>query len=277
VAAGEKEGVSGAKTLSAAMLALIKAHPLGFARRWLAAGERGRVEAALFRLKARSMAADYSDAFSGLARAYGVTIVGGSILLPCARVAGGRVEVGDPAGPLQNVCAVFGPDGCASPALARKCFPTADELSFTAPARCKELPVYETPAGRLGVLVCADSWFPQAYMALARQRIDLLAVPSLINHAGAWEQGWGGYSGWPDAADVDPADIQRISEGQAWGKYALAGRLASSGARAGVNVFLQGELWDLRTDGRSVIVRESEINEIPAGRAGLLNLWIEKK
>ena len=277
VAADEKDAVTGAKTLNAAMLALILAHPLGFARRWKASGEKGRIEAALFRLKAHDMAAAYNAVFSSLAREYAVTIVAGSTLLPGARVVSGRVEAGETGAPLQNVSAVFRPDGSAYLDLARKCFPIAGEQAFTSAAQATELPVFDTPAGRLGVLVCADSWFPQAHAALARQDIDLLAVPSFINHSGAWGAPWGGYSGWPDAADIDPGDIGRLSEGQAWEKYALAGRLASSGAQAGVNVFLQGELWDIRTDGHSVIVQGDEKREIQAGQAGLVNVWIESR
>lgn len=33
--------------------------------------------------------------------------------------------------------------------------------------RCVEdLPVFETPVGKLAVLICADSWFPEQYKAL---------------------------------------------------------------------------------------------------------------
>ena len=105
VAAGEKDAVTNASTLNAAMLALIRTHPLGFARRWVSAKEKGRIEAALFRLKARAMAGAYTDAFSSLAQAYGVTITAGSILLPGARVVDGRVEVGEEFTPLQNISA----------------------------------------------------------------------------------------------------------------------------------------------------------------------------
>ena len=65
------------------------------------------------------------------------------------------------------------------------------------------------------------------------------------------------------------------TEGEAWRKYALAGRLAQSGARHGLNVFLRGSLWDMKADsGTAIAVREGEVRE--AGRAGgaLLNLWL---
>lgn len=274
VAAGESEAVWAAKVLQQAMRALVLAHPLAFARNLIAAREKGRTEAALFRLKARSMAEIYTRAFSGLAKQYGVTIVAGSILLPEPQVAAGQVEPGKGSAALQNVSAVFQPDGQIYPQLVRKCFPIQDELPFVACARLSDLPSFETPAGRLGVLVCADSWYPQAYAQLASARIDLLAVPSYLNHPGAWNKPWGGYSGWPEAQDVNREDIGGINESQAWRKYALSGRLASSGARAGVNVFLHGNLWDMGADGASLIIKGDKILEAQPGSGALLNLWL---
>jgi predicted amidohydrolase len=274
VAAGEGPAVWEAAGLRQAMQALVLAHPLAFARNFVRAREKGRMEAALFRLKAASMARIYTNVFSDLARQFGVTVVAGSILLPEPTITAGCVEPGQASAPLQNVSAVFQPDGQIHPWLARKCFPIQDEQPFVASARLSELPSFETPAGRLGVLVCADSWFPQAYAQLAASGIELLAVPSYINHAGAWDKPWGGYSGWPEAADVIREDIGGINEGQAWRKYALGGRLASSGARAGVNVFLQGSLWDMGADGASLIVKQNEAMEAQPGQGALLNMWL---
>ena len=70
------------------------------------------------------------------------------------------------------------------------------------------------------------------------------------------------------------AGAGRDSEGEAWHKYALAGRLSASGARYGINVFLRGSLWDMGMDGRSLMVQDGS----PRGEAGdgpaLLNLWL---
>jgi predicted amidohydrolase len=41
-----------------------------------------------------------------------------------------------------------------------------------------ELPVFETPLGRIGVLICYDAWFPEAARTLALRGADLLCVPA---------------------------------------------------------------------------------------------------
>ncbi len=274
VIAGEGKGVYGVETLNAAMQHLVLAHPAAFARQFLFAKEKGRTEASLFRMKAGSMARLYSDVFSRLAQEYAVTLVAGSILLPEPQVVGSQVVPGAGSCPLQNVSAVFRPDGSLHPALSRKCFPTLDEHSFVSPGEAVDLPVFETPAWRLGVLVCADAWFPQAHARMKELGVDLLAVPSYINHAGAWDSPWGGYSGWPEAADVDRSDIKHLTEGQAWRKYTLPGRLASSGAAVGINVFMQAKLWDLGSDGFSIMAKGSETAEATTRRGALLNLWL---
>jgi hypothetical protein len=240
----------------------------------LAAREKGRVEASLFRLKARGMARSYTVVFSRLAKTYGVTVVAGSILLPEAQVNGLEVVPGTGSAPLQNVTAVFRPDGSPHPQLARKCYPTLAEQPFVQPAALADLPVFETPAGRLGVLVCADAWYPAPYARLHQNGVQLLAVPSFVEHSGAWDAPWGGYNGTLAPQDVDSGDIQHLSEGQAWRKYALAGRLSSSGAQAGINVFLQASLWDITSDGLSLVMKGDETTAVSTRRGALLNQWL---
>jgi len=273
VAAGGGPGVTQAATTSQAMRPLALRQPLAFLRRLLGSTERERVTAALFRLKARQVAEIYQRAFAGLAAQFGITIVAGSVLLPEPGVRDGVVIPGR--GPLYNVSAVFGPDGRAHPRLARKAFPIAAELPFITAGNAGDLPIFETPAGRLGVLVCADAWYPQAYQAMRGGEAEFLAVPSFISSDDAWEQPWGGYNGAPAPADVDPADLGRLSEGQAWRKYALARRIGLSGAARGINVFLHGKLWDLGSNsGASLMVDGGEVREAQGRGAALLNLWL---
>lgn len=273
VACGENSSVFQAATTSQAMRPLALRQPLAFLRCLLASTEPERVTAALFRLKAGQVAQIYQRVFAGLAAQFGVTIVAGSVLLPEPAVLDGVVSAGR--GPLYNVSVVFGPDGRAHPRLARKAFPIASELPFIAAAPADDLPIFETPAGRLGVLVCADSWYPQAYRPLHAGGAEFLAVPSFISSDDAWEQPWGGYNGAPAPADVDPADAGRLTEGQAWRKYALAGRIGLSGAARGINVFLHGRLWDLGSNsGASLMVDGGEVCEARSPRAALLNLWL---
>jgi hypothetical protein len=172
------------------------------------------------------------------------------------------------------VSAVFGPDGALHPHLSRKVYPVKAELPFVAGAPLDELPVFETPAGRLGVLVCADSWYPGLYQHLRQSEVELLAVPSLLSN-GIWEQPWGGYNGAAAPQDVDLTDVGRLTEGEAWRKYALAGRIGPCGARAGINVFLHGVLWDAGDDsGATLAVSGSDVIETGPPGAALVNLWL---
>jgi N-carbamoylputrescine amidase len=41
-----------------------------------------------------------------------------------------------------------------------------------------ELPVFDTPLGRIGLLVCYDAWFPEAARALAVKGAQILCIPS---------------------------------------------------------------------------------------------------
>jgi N-carbamoylputrescine amidase len=42
----------------------------------------------------------------------------------------------------------------------------------------RELPVFDTPLGRIGLLVCYDAWFPEAARTLASKGAQILCVPS---------------------------------------------------------------------------------------------------
>ena len=266
-------GEKPAATLMGTMQNVALAHLARFAAALLTSREKNRLNAAIFRTQAEAMVRSYQAAFSRLAREHAVTVVGGSILLPAPGVQAGQVTAGQ--GPLQSVSAVFQPDGAPYPHLARKAFPTAGEQPFVSAAPVTETRVFETLAGRLGVLICADAWYKEPYAALRAEGAEMVAVPSFIDESGLWDKPWCGYSGHPAPADVDTGDFGRLTEGQARRKYSLAGRLAESGARLGLDNYLRGTLWDIVADsGTAVAVRDGETRE--AGRAGaaLLNLWL---
>jgi predicted amidohydrolase len=270
---GENPRVTQAQTIQQAMRPIVLGNLRAFIRDLWSARENNKINASVFRIKAARMGRAYQAVFSKLAAKYGVTIVGGSILLPSPTIRAGVITPGQ--GSLYNVSAVFKPDGQVHPLLSVKAFPVAAELPFLASGSPGSLPVFETPAGRLGVLVCADSFYPQAYQQMKALKADLIAVPSFSTGTGLWNQPWGSYSGAEAPADVDPADTGRLTEGEAWHKYALLGRMASAGVNYGVNVFLHGELWDLEAENSpSIIVNGQDWVESVATRAALLNLWL---
>jgi hypothetical protein len=215
------------------------------------------------------MANAYFKTFSYLASKYEVTIVAGSIILPEPYTDEKGVLRVKPGEKLYNMTAVFNPNGSMSPQLVKKIYPIEDEKGFVCAADLNALPVFDTPTGKLGVLICADSWYP-----------ELLAVPSYATGDGLWGKPWAGYNGGAMPGDVDKNDVGKITEREAWKKYAMGGRVASAHIGFGVNVFLRGKLWDLGSDGETVVTGDghvldgSPINIEQAG-ASITNVWIK--
>ncbi|KAA5801674.1 carbon-nitrogen hydrolase family protein [Alkalicaulis satelles] len=248
-AANAQSGVYRAQTLDGAMAALALSRPVGTLTSVIASPEPERAAAGLFRARGPAMARDYQAVFSALARRYGVTIVAGSIVLPDPRVENGQLSV-NRAGPLYNVTAVFAPDGSLHRELVRKVYPIPSEAGFTASAP-PALPIFDTPAGALGVLICADSWHPDVYAGLAGAP-DLIAVPAFLQPTGVWDAPWGGYvTPWPD--DAPRRDAGRLTEAEAWIAHSLPRRLADTSAQLGVTAFARGAPWDLGADGQTLI------------------------
>jgi hypothetical protein len=75
---------------------------------------------------------------------------------------------------------------------------------------------------------------------------------------------------------VDEGDIEKITETQAWEKYSLAGRIRSSGARYGMNIFMRGRLWDqdLGMSAATLVRGDDVFVEPSTPKAALLNLWL---
>jgi len=275
VAAGEKDSVFTAPDVGSAMTTVALTHLPGFLY-YLATAPavQDRAKWALFSLKAEAMASDYQDVFGSLAQRYGVHVVAGSIVLPAPSLRNGQLYV-RPGGALYNVSAVFGPDGRIVPPLVVKAFPIEDEKVFTSAGNPQDIPVFDTPAGKLAVLICADSWYPAAYAAVQAAGARLVAVPSYSAGNGAWAVRWAGYNGAPTEKDVTPTDIGSLTEGEAWRKYAMLGRAPAHGMRWGVNVFLRGDLWDLGSDGSTLALQDgTSVYGAPISRAAITNLWL---
>lgn len=267
------QAVYSAKTSMAALRALaLRRLPL-FLRTLLQSHEPDRAKAALFRMLAPQTARSLTAVFGHLARSFQVTVVAGSAILPPLRIEEGALFLEK--GPLSNTTMVFQPNGAVHPQPTRKLHPIADETGFVARGRAEDLPVYETPAGPLGVLICADAWYPDGYEALRVKGARLLAVPSLLGGYGTWEVPWRGYSGEEAPPGVDASLKGHISEGEAWRRYALEGRFPASGMDAAVNIFLHGRLWDLGSDaGQSLALSQGQTCRCVSPGEALLNCWI---
>jgi len=109
----------------------------------------------------------------------------------------------------------------------------------------------------------------------ARKRCRSCGCAYLYNGKRKDGHSWDGYSGYANPDDVDKADLNKITLGQAWHKYALAGRLPASGIPNGMLVPLRGDLWDLGSNGACIVIKEGRVTSLPieAG-AVLVNLWL---
>ena len=171
LAVGEKDELYRAAEQRQALHWLAASNPLAFLRALLAAEGSARLDDALLRTKADAMARDYQSLFGDLARAYGVTLVAGSIVLPEPRVELGRLEAGH--GPLYNVSLVFDRAGNPLGQPQRQILPSGPIAAATP----NSLQVLDTPAGRLGVLLGSDALHSASHNALASQQVELLAMP----------------------------------------------------------------------------------------------------
>lgn len=267
----EKISVAESSSLTSAMAKLVFSNPVSFFQHFnYSAKESDKIAAALFRMKSEKMAEIYASTFSRLAKEYQVHIAAGSIILPEPKINGSKIKV-YPTAPLYNTAFLFLSDGNIHPREVRKAFPIDSEHPFVTAADVKDIPQYQLPFGNVGVLVCADSWYPESYEAV--KGVDIVLVNSYCAIDGAMDVPWGGYNGGPAPADVDFNDIGVLTEKEAWLKYALPGRLIESGAEVGANVFLRGRLWDLGTDGQPFFLRGGALQHInPAEQGGIWSM-----
>ena len=269
---GEKDELYQATTLKEAMNWLAISNPLAFIRALVSAQGDNRLDDAYLRMKAERMAHDYQALFGGLAKEFGITLVAGSIVLPEPSVSEGELKIGR--GALYNSSLVFGSDGRPIGQPQRQRHPVFEQRDVLGANHPTVPQVIDTPAGRLGVLIGSDSWYPLHYRQLNDQGAQLIAVPAFIIGRDTWDKPWSGYKGLstPSEVSLKPGEV---SEGQAWHRLTLTGQLPISQARGGVSVFLRGQFWDSGSAGQSFISHDGQ--HFPDGEARgarLLNLWL---
>ncbi|AVE04524.1 carbon-nitrogen hydrolase family protein [Pseudomonas palleroniana] len=269
---GEKNELYQAIHLKDAMNWLSASNPFLFARAWLSATGDNRMDDAYLRMKAASMARDYQALFGGLAKEFGVTLVAGSITLPNPNVSQGQLQIGH--GALYNASLVFGADGLPLGQPQRQLYPIYDERGFIQPGAEDLVSVVDTPAGRLGVLVGSDSWYPDNYRKLNEQGAQLIAVPAFVTGRDTWDRPWRGFKSvsTPPEISLKP---EELSEGEAWRRLTLISQQPISQATAGMSVFLRGQFWDLGTAGHSFLNSNGQVSaDSDAHGARLLNIWL---
>lgn len=271
VVAGEKRFLSETKNLNTAMTVMMLSNFFSFLRYWLMFNPENQAVAVLFRMKATEIARIYATVFRKLAMQYHVTIVAGSVILPDPSVQQSEIAV-HLSGELFNASFIFYPDGSIDPRIVKKSFPVSDEQSFVTACPVTDLPVFDLNIGKTAVMICADSWFPESYAEAERKGAEIILVPSYAMGEKKMQELWKGYDGYMPPSDVNPADVQSLTEAEAWKKYALPGRFPKS-ALLGVNVFLRGNLWNLGSDGKTLVVYHGNLVPVQqAQRAGIWNI-----
>jgi nitrilase len=81
---------------------------------------------------------------------------------------------------LYNTLLYFGPDG-ALLGKHRKLMPTGGERLVWGMGDGSTLPVFDTPFGRLGGLICWENYMPMARMAMYAQGVDIYLAPTWDN------------------------------------------------------------------------------------------------
>jgi len=270
--AGEKNELYQATHLKDAMNWLSISNPVPFMRAWISATGDNRMDDAYLRMKAPGMARDYQVLFGGLAKEFGVTLVAGSIALPNPTVSQGQLQVGH--GALYNVSLVFAADGLPLGQPQRQLYPIYDERGFIEPGDENVVSVVDTPAGRLGILIGSDSWYPDNYRKLNEQSAQLIAVPAYVTGRDTWERPWRGFKSVSTPSEVS-LKPEETSEGEAWRRLTLISQPPISQATAGMSVFLRGQFWDLGSAGQSFLSRNGQLfADGDARGARLLNIWL---
>ncbi|KPG93014.1 carbon-nitrogen hydrolase [Pseudomonas sp. RIT-PI-q] len=269
---GEKDELYQATTLKEAMNWLAVSNPLKFLRALINAKGDSRLDDAHLRMKAKGMAKDYQALFGGLAKEFNVTLVAGSIVLPDPSIIDGALKIGR--GALYNSSVVFGRDGLPLGQPQRQMHPIFAEHEVIAANGEHTLSVVDTPAGRLGILIGSDSWYPDNYRKLDAQGAQFVAVPAFVIGRGTWDKPWRGYKGLSTPGSVS-LKADELSEGQAWHRLTLTAQPPSSQATAGMSVFLRGQFWDQGSAGQSFLSSNGQqFADGNARGARLLNLWL---
>jgi len=238
---GDVEAYAAAGSLTAAALRLLRSEWMGV----IAAAWRHRAfgPAALYLSRAVPAYRAYAAAFRAAARASDAVVVAGSAFLPDVEEEAARgVHVTQPW--VHNVATTFAASG-ALLGRSRKVFltPGTESRAGLRRGRIEDLPVFETPAGRVAVAVCLDGWYDGVVGALDGRGAQVLVQPS-ANDA-AWDRPW----------PPDP----RLSEGEAWLQRGLrAGLQGRLNLRYGVNPMLVGDFAGFRPRGRSSIVANAD-------------------
>jgi predicted amidohydrolase len=195
---GHFHRVRGSRTTQAAMFRVALAEALSLA----SAAVRHRpssLEECLYVATAARVHRAMWSTFSGIARDFGLWVVGGSALLPKNRLGANTPDFAPVDARTYNTSYTFSPEGhCVAVTRKVNLVPTQEDVVRLSPGRPEELEVVPTPFGKLGTLICYDGFrephtsgepaFVPAAKLLDALGADIIAQPSA--NAWAWDAPW---------------------------------------------------------------------------------------
>ncbi len=151
----------------------------------------------------------YRRLFSQVARKHRVTLVAGSAPLPDGK----RPDA------VYNTCYVFAPDGRLILSQRKvHLIPLEQQEGMDLCAgSIEDIRVVDTPAGKLGVAICWDGFYPDVIDALVKQKARIIAQPSFNplpwtpEQANSWKTGlWQACQRHPEIVGINPMMTGRL-------------------------------------------------------------------
>jgi predicted amidohydrolase len=172
--------------------------------------------------------ASYLSRYQTLAKELSICIVPGTILEPRENGAKNDASSSANAVPLANMCYFIGPDGSILGSYQKRNLWHPEKPILEASPAPVPHRAFDTPLGRVGLLVCWDLSFPEAMRALVAEGAKIVIIPSF----------WLASDGGDEGARVNPlcetvfldnACVARAFENTCAVVYVNAGGAASGG------------------------------------------------
>ncbi|NTV23717.1 MAG: hypothetical protein HGA85_05075 [Nanoarchaeota archaeon] len=263
IISGEDKGILSKKTSDEVLKAIILRNPFGFILRLLSPGTidksiKNWVIKAAFNLKAEKMASVFHQVMSGLSSKYGVMIVAGSLVVPNPTIEKSSLKTSP--GKLYNTSIVYNADGTPDTKVTRKLHPIDEELGFSACGIGKDLHVYETPLGKMLLLICADGWYQEHY-----KKADFCIVPSNLTPDTLYDAPFTGFGLTPMPREIDAQDFGKITGAEARVKYGPVGQAIKAKMPMALELEEQGGFFDIHAKCRSALLLGKKIRRFLPG------------
>jgi hypothetical protein len=213
---------------------------------------------ALYLARAKEVYGVYQRAFSAAAKAYGVTVVAGTIFLPQLEeeASKGVHVVGKH---VFNTAFSFSPQGRLLDRSYKAYLVPAEAKAKLRGGSPASVHGFKTPVGKVGVAICLDGFYGSVIDRMDGLGLDIVVQPS-ANHV-SWRRAW----------PANPAE----TEESAWFGYGLRAQLQDRlHLRYGVNPMMVGEVFGLKPRGRSSLIVNTRFcpGQTLEGYKGLLKI-----